>query len=169
MRNAYIRENLSGLGFLQDEWDQMKGFLKGTELETISLSVKAGWQGPHQCQLLQTVNTSLILIRFCLTLPSMAPLLNQSHSCKPKHEFICLGKDTQTRDQNKIRHHCSKGEQITPPNTILSSILPPCPRPGGNTFLTLDCKGAALPFTSPIVQRVSCGAMTRFKPQGSIC
>lgn len=36
-----FRENIRGLGFLQDEWDQGKGFLKGTELVIWGQS---GWQ-----------------------------------------------------------------------------------------------------------------------------
>lgn len=42
-----FRENVSGLGFLKDEWDQGKGFLKGTALIIWGQSGwQRGWQSP---------------------------------------------------------------------------------------------------------------------------
>lgn len=59
-----FRENVSGLGFLKDEWDQGKGFLKGTALIIWGQSGwQRGWQSPDRYGLLRTVNTGPSLTR----------------------------------------------------------------------------------------------------------
>ena len=61
---------------------------------------------------------------------------------------------------------------MTPPKTFLRSILSPCLHPGRNIFLTLGWQGSSPALHQPPSPHFSVrlsGAMTRFKPQCSIC
>lgn len=124
----------------------MMGFLKWTEMGTISIPMKGGWQSPHQCQHQPDSNLILPCTIFNGSFDESVTLLQSQNM----NQFVWV----KTRDQNKIRHHCSDGEQMTPPDTFRR--VNPTSMP---TSRTEYLSNAGLPGSSSALHQ----------PHGSVC